>query len=83
MVAGASPVQILRRGAADRPPGAGDRSRSGPSCNIWGNFLVPFILLRTSNKQPAAVVMYTFYTEGGQPTWAASRRSPCCTRSRW
>ena len=27
----------------------------------------PFILLRDPNKYPAAVVMYTFYTEGGQP----------------
>ena len=32
----------------------------------WGNFLVPFILLRDPSKQPAAVVMYTFYTEAGQ-----------------
>lgn len=34
---------------------------------VWGNFLIPFILLRSPDKQPAAVVMYTFYTEGGQP----------------
>lgn len=34
---------------------------------VWGNFLVPYILLRTPTKQPAAVVMYTFYSEGGQP----------------
>ena len=33
---------------------------------VWGNFLVPFILLRDPSKQPAAVVMYTFYTEAGQ-----------------
>ncbi len=33
---------------------------------VWGNFLIPFILLRTPEKSPAAVVMYTFYTEGGQ-----------------
>lgn len=33
---------------------------------VWGNFLVPFILLRSPDKQPAAVVMYTFYTESGQ-----------------
>src|SRR5690606_1547469 len=29
---------------------------------VWGNFLVPFILLRNAELQPAAVVMYTFYT---------------------
>ncbi len=34
---------------------------------VWGNFLVPYILLRSPDKSPAAVVMYTFYTEGGQP----------------
>ncbi len=37
---------------------------------VWGNFLVPFILLRSPGKSPAAVVMYTFYTEGGQPNLA-------------
>lgn len=34
--------------------------------NVWGNFLLPFILLRTPARSPAAVVMYSFYTEGGQ-----------------
>jgi multiple sugar transport system permease protein len=34
--------------------------------NVWGNFLIPFILLRSPDKQPAAVTVYNFYTEGGQ-----------------
>ena len=34
--------------------------------NVWGNFLIPFILLRSPERQPAAVVVYNFYTEGGQ-----------------
>lgn len=34
--------------------------------NVWGNFLIPFILLRDPGRQPAAVVVYNFYTEGGQ-----------------
>jgi len=34
--------------------------------NVWGNFLIPFILLRDPSRQPAAVVVYNFYTEGGQ-----------------
>jgi multiple sugar transport system permease protein len=38
--------------------------------NVWGNFLIPFILLRDPDKQPAAVLMRTFYTEGGQPNLA-------------
>lgn len=32
---------------------------------VWGNFLIPFILLRSRNKSPAAVLMFTFYDEGG------------------
>lgn len=32
---------------------------------VWGDFLVPFILLRDPNLSPAAVVMFNFYTEGG------------------
>jgi multiple sugar transport system permease protein len=35
--------------------------------NVWGNFLIPFILIRDQRKYPASVVLYTFYTEGGQP----------------
>ena len=34
--------------------------------NVWSNFLLPFILLRSPSKSPAAVVMYSFYTDGGQ-----------------
>jgi multiple sugar transport system permease protein len=34
--------------------------------NVWGNFLIPFILLRDPDKAPASVVIYTFYTESGQ-----------------
>lgn len=37
---------------------------------VWGNFLVPYILLRDPGKQPGAVVMYTFYDEGGRPDFA-------------
>jgi multiple sugar transport system permease protein len=34
--------------------------------NAWGNFLVPFLLMRDSNSLPASVLMFSFYTEGGQ-----------------
>ncbi|MBD3783370.1 MAG: carbohydrate ABC transporter permease [Micrococcales bacterium] len=37
---------------------------------VWGNFLVPYVLLANPSKQPAAVVMYTFYDAGGQPDFA-------------
>ena len=33
---------------------------------VWGNFLVSYLLLRDPTGQPAAVLMYTFYTESGQ-----------------
>ena len=35
--------------------------------NVWGNFLTPFILLRSPEKMPAAVAAYTFYNDGGDP----------------
>jgi multiple sugar transport system permease protein len=38
--------------------------------NVWGNFLMPFLLYRSPEKQPAAVTLNTFYTQGGQPNLA-------------
>lgn len=35
--------------------------------NVWGAFLIPFILLRTPSRLPAAVAIYSFYTEAGTP----------------
>ncbi|GAA2398710.1 carbohydrate ABC transporter permease [Nonomuraea africana] len=34
--------------------------------NVWGNFLMPYLLLSDIEKQPGAVIMFTLYTEGGQ-----------------
>ncbi|MEO5745155.1 MAG: carbohydrate ABC transporter permease, partial [Terracoccus sp.] len=34
--------------------------------NVWSDFLISYILLRDPAKIPAGVVMYTFYSEGGQ-----------------
>jgi multiple sugar transport system permease protein len=33
---------------------------------VWGNFLVPFILLRSADKSPAAVLMFSFADEAGR-----------------
>jgi multiple sugar transport system permease protein len=33
---------------------------------VWSNFLIPFILLRDRAKTPAAVLMFSFYDEGGR-----------------
>lgn len=65
-VFGASPLQVLRDVVAPvvRPGLA--VIAVWTLVNVWSNFLMPFILLRDEDIQPAAVVLYTFYTEGGQ-----------------
>ncbi len=35
--------------------------------NVWGSFLIPFILLRSPSKMPAATATFSFYTEAGTP----------------
>jgi multiple sugar transport system permease protein len=69
-VFGASPLQVMRHVVAPvvRPGLATIAVWS--VVNVWGNFLIPFLLLRSPDKAPAAVIMYTLYTEGGQPNLA-------------
>jgi len=69
-VFGASPLQILRHVVAPvvRPGLA--TIAVWAVVQVWGNFLLPYILLQQQTKQPAAVIMYTFYDEGGQPNFA-------------
>ncbi|THK39499.1 carbohydrate ABC transporter permease [Ensifer sp. MPMI2T] len=67
MVAGASPVQaffdvalpVIRPGIVVVVVWA--------FVSIWGSFLIPFILLRSSEKMPASVAIYSFYSEAGTP----------------
>jgi multiple sugar transport system permease protein len=67
MVAGASPVQaffdvavpVIRPGIVVVVVWA--------FVNIWGGFLTPFILLRSSDQMPASVAIYSFYSEAGTP----------------
>lgn len=35
--------------------------------NAWGNFLIPFLILRSPTNMPASVAIYSFYTEAGTP----------------
>lgn len=65
-VFGATPFQILRHIVAPivRPGMA--VIAVWAIVNVWGNFLIPFILLRDPDLAPASVVTYNFYTEGGQ-----------------
>ena len=39
--------------------------------NIWSNFLVPFILIRSNSKIPSSVAIYQFFTEVGIPPASA------------
>jgi multiple sugar transport system permease protein len=67
MVAGASPVQaffdvalpVIRPGIVVIVVWS--------FVNIWGSFLIPFILLRSAEKMPASVAIYSFYSEAGTP----------------
>ncbi|MEV0643985.1 carbohydrate ABC transporter permease [Phytomonospora sp. NPDC050363] len=69
-VFGASPLRILKDIVAPLiAPGLATIA-VWTVVNVWGNFLVPFILLRDPEKQPAAVLMRTLYTEAGQPNLA-------------
>jgi multiple sugar transport system permease protein len=65
-VFGATPFQILRDVVVPivRPGMAVIAVWS--IVNVWGNFLIPFILLRDPDLAPASVVTFNFYTEGGQ-----------------
>jgi multiple sugar transport system permease protein len=69
-VFGASPLQVLRDVVVPvvRPGLA--TIAVWAVVNVWGNFLIPFILLLDPEKQPAAVLQRTFYTEGGQANLA-------------
>ncbi|MEV6108483.1 carbohydrate ABC transporter permease [Streptomyces sp. NPDC051940] len=69
-VFGASPLQIVRDIVVPMVRPGLATIAVWAVAQVWGNFLVPFLLLRTPEKSPAAVVMYTFYTEGGQPNLA-------------
>jgi multiple sugar transport system permease protein len=35
--------------------------------NAWGNFLTPYILLRSQENFPAAVAIYAYFNEVGLP----------------
>jgi multiple sugar transport system permease protein len=67
MVAGASPIQaffdvalpVIRPGIVVVVVWA--------FVNVWGGFLIPFILLRSSDQMPASVAIYSFSSEAGTP----------------
>jgi multiple sugar transport system permease protein len=40
--------------------------------NAWGNFLIPYVILRNPSLQPAAVQIFSFQTSGGQTVLRAA-----------
>ncbi|MDQ3401928.1 MAG: carbohydrate ABC transporter permease [Actinomycetota bacterium] len=65
-VFGAGPLQILRDVVLPLVRPGIATIAVWTMVNVWGNFLIPFILLRSPEKSPASVVLFTFYTEAGQ-----------------
>lgn len=67
MVAGASPVQaffdvalpVIRPGVVVVVVWA--------FVQVWGGFLIPFIILRSEENMPASVAIYSYYSEAGTP----------------
>jgi multiple sugar transport system permease protein len=35
--------------------------------NAWGAYLIPLVLLRSPERMPASIALYSFYTEAGTP----------------
>lgn len=64
-VFGAGPVRILRDIVVPLARPGLATIAVWTVVNVWGSYLVPFLLLRDQDKQPAAVVVRTFYDEGG------------------
>ncbi|WP_043634833.1 carbohydrate ABC transporter permease [Nonomuraea candida] len=65
-VFGASPLQIVRHVVVPLVRPGLATIAVWAVANVWGNFLMPYLLLSDVRKQPAAVITYTLYTEGGQ-----------------
>lgn len=64
-VFGASPGQILRHVVMPVARPGLATIVVWAFVNAWGNFLMPFLLLRRTEAQPAAVLMRTLQDEGG------------------
>lgn len=67
MVSGARSWQILRDVVAPQIRPGMMVVAVWAFVNVWGGFLIPFILLRSPEKMPAAAATYSFYTEAGTP----------------
>jgi multiple sugar transport system permease protein len=66
-VFGASPLQILRHIVVPLVRPGLATIAVWAVANVWGGFLLQFILIRDPERAPGSVILYTLYTEGGQP----------------
>lgn len=67
LVDGATPWQTFRNVALPLMSGGAAVVALLTFVNAWGNFLTPYILLRSQDKLPAAVAIYSFFNEVGLP----------------
>lgn len=67
LVSGASPWQMLRDVVLPLTRPGMMVVGIWAFVNVWGGFLIPFILLRSPNRMPASTATYSFYTEAGTP----------------
>ncbi|MFI6500811.1 carbohydrate ABC transporter permease [Nonomuraea typhae] len=66
-VFGASPLQIVRHVVIPLVRPGLATIAVWAIANVWGNFLMPYLLFSSDpENQPASVIIYTLYTEGGQ-----------------
>lgn len=67
LVDGATPLQTFRHVALPLVSGGTVVIALLTFVGAWGNFLLPFILLRSQDRYPAAVAIYSFFNELGLP----------------
>lgn len=67
LVDGATPWQTFRYIAAPLTAGGAAVVAMQTFANAWGNFLTPYILLRSQERFPAAVAIYAYFNEVGLP----------------
>jgi multiple sugar transport system permease protein len=66
-VSGASPLQVFRDVVMPLLRPGIMVAAIWTFVNVWGAFLIPFVLMRTPGQLPASVEIYSFYTESGLP----------------
>jgi multiple sugar transport system permease protein len=67
LVAGATPLRVFRDVALPLIRPGMMVVAIWAFVQAWGAFLIPFILLRSPERMPASIAIYSFYTEAGTP----------------